>query len=109
MMRLCYKLSKVWDLWRDGKSLEALDSSLDESFAEEASRCIQIGLLCVQEHACDRPTMSAVVFMLGNNTPLPSPKQPAFVIKRSCTSGDPTATKGDNSINEVTCTMVEAR
>ena len=38
--------------------MEIVDSSLDESFAEEAERCIQIGLLCVQDYAADRPTMS---------------------------------------------------
>ena len=90
--------------------MEIVDSSLDESFAEEATRCIQIGLLCVQEHAADRPTMSAVVFMLGNSaTDLPSPKKPAFVMKRSDTSRDPTTSEGANSINDVTCTVVEAR
>ena len=96
-------------MWRDGKCTEIIDSSLDESFTEEATRCIQIGLLCVQEHAADRPTMSAVVFMLGNSaTDLPSPNKPAFVLKRSYTSGDPT-TSGANSINDVTCTVVDAR
>lgn len=88
--------------------MEILDSSLDESFAEEASRCLQIGLLCVQEHASDRPTMPTVIFMLGNNAALSYPNPPAFVIKRSCTSGDP-STSTANSINEVTCTMIEAR
>ena len=90
--------------------MEIVDSSLDESFAEEAVRCIQIGLLCVQDYAADRPTMSAVVFMLGNSaTDLPSPKKPAFVTKRSYTSGDPTTSEGANSINDVTGTVVEAR
>ncbi|XP_015886795.3 G-type lectin S-receptor-like serine/threonine-protein kinase RKS1 [Ziziphus jujuba] len=97
----------VWNLWRDGKCVEILDSSLDESFTKEASRCIQIGLLCVQEHASDRPSMSTVIFMLGNDAALPYPKPPAFVIKRSGTSGDPSTSA--NSINEVTCTVIEAR
>ena len=87
-----------------------MDSCLDESFAGEALRCIGIALLCLQEFAEDRPTMSAVVFMLGNDSALPTPKQPAFVFKRStCTSGDRSTTEGANSINDVTCSIVEAR
>ena len=46
---------------------------------EEILRCIHVGLLCVQERAMDRPTMSEVVSMFNNETMiLPSPKQPAF-------------------------------
>ncbi|EXC29553.1 G-type lectin S-receptor-like serine/threonine-protein kinase RKS1 [Morus notabilis] len=96
----------VWDLWIEGKALEIMDSSLDKSYASEALRCIIIGLLCVQELATDRPTMSAVVSMLGNDSALPRPKQPAFVCKRSYTSGDPSTSGGAKS---VTCTEVEAR
>ena len=102
---------QIWDLWKEGRALEIVDSSLDESFRGEALRCIVIGLLCVQEFATDRPTMSAVVFNLGNEAALPIPKQPAFVFKRSYTSsGDSASTsEGVNSINNVTCTVVEAR
>ena len=68
-------LSQVWDLWREENSMKIVNPLLDETYpANEVSRCIQIGLLCVQELAADRPTMSTVVFMLGNDTHLPSPK-----------------------------------
>ena len=70
--------------------------------ADEVLRCIQIGLLCVQECATDRPTMLTIIFMLGNNSTLPSPQQPAFVIKT-------TSSQGVSSVNEVTVSMVEAR
>lgn len=90
--------------------MEIVDPFLDESVGGEALRCIIIGLLCVQEHASDRPTMSAVVFMLGNEAALPTPKKPAFVFKRSYTSRDPASTsEGVNSVNDVTCTVVEPR
>ncbi|PQQ08831.1 G-type lectin S-receptor-like serine/threonine-protein kinase [Prunus yedoensis var. nudiflora] len=96
----------VWNLWREGKVLEIVDSSLAQSnHVNEVVRCIQIALLCVQEYATDRPTMSAVVSMLGNDTEVPSPKQPAFLLKRSYNSVDPsTSNEGANSINDVTCT-----
>ena len=102
---------QVWDLWREGRVFEIVDSSLDGSYAEEASRCIQIGLLCVQERPNDRPVMSAVAFMLGNNLALPSPKQPAFVSKESHSNseGDASGGGGAGSINIVTCTDVKAR
>ncbi|EXC29554.1 G-type lectin S-receptor-like serine/threonine-protein kinase RKS1 [Morus notabilis] len=101
----------VWDLWREGRASEVVDSFLDEAFVDEALRCIQIGLLSVQEHAYDRPTMSAVVLMLGNDSDLPSPKQPAFIANRRWAgTGDLSSSEGVNySINVVTCTMVEAR
>ncbi|CAN6552910.1 unnamed protein product [Malus baccata var. baccata] len=38
--------------------------------------------------------MSAVVFMLGNEEATPSPKQPAFLLKRSYNSGDPSPREG---------------
>nr|XP_034906391.1 G-type lectin S-receptor-like serine/threonine-protein kinase RKS1 [Populus alba] len=96
----------VWDLWREGRALELVDTLMGDSFHEDqVLRCIQIGLLCVQESAMDRPSMSNVVFMLSNDTTLPSPKQPAFIMKESYYSGDPSTSEGSHSINGVTITM----
>ncbi|KAM5588529.1 G-type lectin S-receptor-like serine/threonine-protein kinase [Rosa sericea] len=102
----------VWDLWKEGRASEIIDTSLGESYPiSEVLRCIQIALLCVQEYADDRPTMSKVVSVLSNDAALPSPRKPGFLLKRSnYTSGDPSTSTGDaNSINYVTCTIVEAR
>ncbi|CAN6689770.1 unnamed protein product [Malus baccata var. baccata] len=101
----------VWDLWREGKALEIVDPSMGESYhVNEVVRCIQIALLCVQEFAADRPTMSAVVFMLGNEAAVPSPTQPVFLLRRSCTRVDPsTSTEGASSINDVTFGPDESR
>ncbi|KAK9936196.1 hypothetical protein M0R45_013049 [Rubus argutus] len=97
----------VWNLWREGNALEVVDSSLGELYPiNEVLRCIQIALLCVQESATDRPTMSVVLAMLGNDATLPSPRQPAFLLQRS---GDSSTADGANSVNNVTCTAVEAR
>ena len=68
--------------------MEIVDSSLGDQYGNEISRCIQIGLLCVQEHATNRSTMSTVVFMLGNDTTLAYPKQPAFILKSIHNSKD---------------------
>ncbi|KAL6333446.1 hypothetical protein AAG906_028631 [Vitis piasezkii] len=65
-----------------GKALDIIDLSLEKSYpTDEVLRCIQIGLLCVQESVTDRPTMLTIIFMLGNNSALPFPKRPAFISK----------------------------
>ena len=59
--------------------LEIVDPVLCQPFStDDVSRCIHIGLLCVQEAATERPTMSDVIFMLANETTLPPPNTPAF-------------------------------
>lgn len=100
---------QVWELWKQDKALELVDSSMEGSFSREALRCMQIGLLCTQDYANDRPSMSTVVFTLGNDVAVPTPKQPAFVFKRSCPKGDLSASDGAHSINDVTCSIVEPR
>lgn len=70
-------------------------------------RCIQIGLLCVQENAIDRPTMLDVVFMLGNDAPIPRPKKAAFSFKNS--APDSSTSRGASSVNDVTVTVIEGR
>ncbi|PQQ05027.1 hypothetical protein Pyn_18467 [Prunus yedoensis var. nudiflora] len=79
------KLLKAWNLWKEGKSMELMDSTLSSSCSSsEVTRCIPMGLLCVQERAMDRPTVSDVVSMLSNETmALPLPKEPAFFSRSS--------------------------
>ncbi|KAL9384086.1 hypothetical protein Peur_024409 [Populus x canadensis] len=57
--------NKAWQLWNEGNKAELIDPRLSDSCnADEFSRYMHIGLLCVQEDASDRPTMSSVVLML---------------------------------------------
>ena len=51
--------------------------------ASEIQRSIHVGLLCVQHHAEDWPTMLSVVLMLISDGVLPPPKQPAFFTEES--------------------------
>jgi len=45
-----------------------MDPMLEKSFKDgEVEKCIHIDLLCVQENATFRPTMSDVVVMLGSD------------------------------------------
>ena len=90
--------------------MKMVDQLLDEAYpANEVSRCIQIGLLCVQEHATDRPTMSTVVFMLGNDTHLPSPKRPAFILMGTDNCTNKSTSVASNSVNEITLSKIDGR
>ncbi|KAI9123520.1 hypothetical protein K1719_004820 [Acacia pycnantha] len=73
-------LSYTWNQWSSEKLLEMLDSNLKEVESyNEVSRCIQIGLLCVQKHPEARPSMATIVSYLSNDSiELPRPQQPAF-------------------------------
>ncbi|XP_022729992.1 cysteine-rich receptor-like protein kinase 19 isoform X1 [Durio zibethinus] len=76
-------LDFAYELWREGKGMEFVDPSLDDtSTSYKLLRCMQIALLCVQESANDRPTMLEVYSMLTNETtPVATPKRPAFSTK----------------------------
>ncbi|XP_074307614.1 receptor-like serine/threonine-protein kinase SD1-8 isoform X2 [Silene latifolia] len=68
-------LGYSWKQWREGKEKELLDKSMGETYSiDEALRCLQVGLLCVQEKPEDRPTMGSVVLMLSSESmSLPQP------------------------------------
>ncbi|XP_075656661.1 G-type lectin S-receptor-like serine/threonine-protein kinase RKS1 [Castanea sativa] len=103
-------IGHVWELWREDRVLDIVDSSINDSFvSHEVLRCIRIGLLCVQEDAMDRPTMLAVLLMLSCETTLPSPKQPAFIFRRPTNNLRSITGELFYSINDVTITKVEAR
>lgn len=71
---------QAWEAWDQGTVNELLDRSVAEPKPEilfELERCVQIGLLCVQQSPEHRPTMAAVVTMLNNNSSqIPPPKTP---------------------------------
>jgi hypothetical protein len=79
LLRLSVNLIQAWELWKAGTSFEMMDPILREScFKDQVLRCINVGLLCVEDTAIDRPTMSDVVSMLTSEAQLPLPKQRAF-------------------------------
>ena len=90
--------------------MEIVNPSLGETYPTiEVSKCIQIGLLCMQEHATDRPIMSVIVFMLGNDTTLSSPKEPAFNLKSTFNNKDKLNGEASNSVNEITISEIDSR
>ncbi|KAG6476064.1 G-type lectin S-receptor-like serine/threonine-protein kinase At4g27290 [Zingiber officinale] len=74
-------LEHIWTLWKENKVLEAVDGSIGSFCMSEVLKCINIGLLCVQEQPKYRPTMSSIVSFLGNDTTqLLEPRRPGFVM-----------------------------
>jgi len=71
----------VWKHWVEGTIAEIADTSLGRHYPmAEVLKCINIGLLCVQQNPTDRPSMSAIVAMLGSDTvSLEAPYRPAYV------------------------------
>ncbi|WVZ14166.1 hypothetical protein V8G54_011732 [Vigna mungo] len=74
--------TEVWKEWRAQTPLRTLNSNIRENYAEiEVIKCIQIGLLCVQESPDVRPTMVTIVSYLdGHFSELPTPQRPAFFL-----------------------------
>ncbi|XP_057750077.1 G-type lectin S-receptor-like serine/threonine-protein kinase SD1-1 isoform X3 [Arachis stenosperma] len=103
-------LGYAWRLWSEGRQLELLDEALGERFTpSEATKCIQVGLLCVQQRPEDRPNMSSVVLMLNGEKLLPNPKVPAFYIERDTIPESDALLENCMSRNEVSITVLEAR
>ncbi|CAO2842764.1 unnamed protein product [Amaranthus hypochondriacus] len=84
-------LCHAWKLWNEDDIFALIDPTISESvYLTEILRCLQLGLLCVQEFPQDRPSISNVLCMIENElTVLPHPKQPGFTLRRS-SSGKPT-------------------
>nr|CAD1832567.1 unnamed protein product [Ananas comosus var. bracteatus] len=105
-------LGFAWELWKEGKWFELIDQKLGDSFETcEILRCIHVALMCVQENASDRPTMSNVIMMLSSDsTNLPDPKQPAYFNVRI---KDEAKMASDfivpDTVNEITFSDLEGR
>ncbi|KAG6739884.1 hypothetical protein POTOM_057502 [Populus tomentosa] len=76
-------LEYAYELWKDGKGMEIMDPSLDDTLSScKLIKCLQIALLCVQENPIDRPSMLEVSSMLKNETAIVTiPKRPAFSVR----------------------------
>ncbi|KAK9989082.1 hypothetical protein SO802_029321 [Lithocarpus litseifolius] len=105
-------LGYAWELWTSDRGSDLVDPLLDDvSSVRAALKFVNIGLLCVQESAADRPTMSDVVAMLSSeSTALPYPKQPAFLNMRSVMKPNPGISRTEIcSVNHATVSIIEGR
>ncbi|CAJ2648784.1 unnamed protein product [Trifolium pratense] len=74
----------AWNLWNDRRAMELVDPCIRDSIPKnKILRCIQIGMLCVQDSAAQRPNMANVVLMLESEAKtLPIPTQPLITSMR---------------------------
>nr|GEU59364.1 kinase-like domain-containing protein [Tanacetum cinerariifolium] len=90
---------KVWRNWLKGTPSNIIDPRINVD-SSSMIRFIEIGLLCIQEDAADRPTMEQVVDMLLDNSSaaLLIPKIPAWVISEESndTSSDNVTSNHDD-------------
>lgn len=100
---------QAWKLWNEDDILSFIDPAIyDPSSQGQILKCIQLGLLCVQEHPEDRPTISALTSMIDveDDKELPHPKQPGFTQKvPCCTNG----IMENGSINHLSLTVFSGR
>ncbi|KAK4439266.1 G-type lectin S-receptor-like serine/threonine-protein kinase [Sesamum alatum] len=104
-------LAYAWKLWNEGRDLATIDPTIEDSFVEtEVSRCIQVGLLCVQHSSEERPTMCQVVSMLENeNVTMPEPQEPGFYTGRSAAGFAVSLDWNEDSVNGLTVTTLSGR
>ncbi|KAK9155995.1 hypothetical protein Sjap_003475 [Stephania japonica] len=105
-------LGHAWNLWNEDRALELVDEvfTVDVSSRSAVLRCIQVGLLCVQQRLDDRPTMPSVVMMLGSESAnLPQPKQPGFYYERSSTDEGPSSSDKFSYGKNLSFTQLEGR
>ncbi|XP_042040776.1 G-type lectin S-receptor-like serine/threonine-protein kinase At1g11300 isoform X1 [Salvia splendens] len=102
----------AWKLWNEGKIVNLMDAGIwDSGMEDDIVRYANVGLLCVQEMAADRPNTSTVLSMLSSEiAELPRPKQPAFHGMRSSQSVEScTKRSSKGSVNDVSISIVEGR
>ncbi|XP_031738263.1 G-type lectin S-receptor-like serine/threonine-protein kinase At4g27290 [Cucumis sativus] len=104
-------LGHAWKLWYEGNGLELMDETLKDQFQKcDAVRCIQVGLLCVQENPDERPAMWSVLSMLeSENMVLSVPKQPGFYTERMISNTHKLRAESSCTSNEVTVTLLDGR
>ncbi|XP_037466838.1 cysteine-rich receptor-like protein kinase 25 [Triticum dicoccoides] len=97
----------VWQHWSDlrvGDVLERDHLGLgNHEQMQQASRCVQVALLCVQNDRSRRPAMDEVTYFLSNEMLVPDPSAPGYITAPPG-SGPPVC-----SVNDVTISMTEPR
>ncbi|KAI6703891.1 hypothetical protein NL676_013027 [Syzygium grande] len=104
--------SDAWKLWNEDNVLALVDANIPVTCIElELLRCINVGLLCTQERAKDRPSISTVISMINSEiVDLPRPKRPAFTVRKITQDTDSSGQSQKTcSANDVTLTVLQGR
>ncbi|CAA3006343.1 G-type lectin S-receptor-like serine threonine-kinase At4g27290 isoform X2 [Olea europaea subsp. europaea] len=105
-----YATDRVFSQMYLGQSLELVQAYRGVSGDLSVLRLIHVGLLCVQQCPEDRPNISSIVLMLGNEGVLPNAKKPGFFTERDLlTAESSTNTNVTCSMNEMTITLLDGR
>ncbi|CAB4288811.1 unnamed protein product [Prunus armeniaca] len=104
-------LEYAYELWKEGKGMEFMDPSLDDTHSLcKLMRCLQIALLCVQENANDRPSMLEISSMLQSESAVMEiPKMPAFSKRNEDKENNPALRLEVCSIDDSTISEVVGR
>ncbi|CAI0410084.1 unnamed protein product [Linum tenue] len=107
-------LGHAWSLQKEGRAAELVDATLRGSCDQiQVLRLVHIGLLCVQKRPDDRPSMAAVVVMVGGDGDLPEPTEPGFFVARDVvyesTSSSSSGNRGPSSHASMSTTLVLPR
>ncbi|XP_016488832.2 G-type lectin S-receptor-like serine/threonine-protein kinase At1g61500 [Nicotiana tabacum] len=103
-------LNYAWKLWSEQRGLDFMDGTLINSFSpEEITRCLHVGLLCVQECPRDRPTMAAIILMLNSEMKCSTPKQPTFKFETYLDLAGSAKDNDKYSVNEFSASLSQGR
>ncbi|KAH0924426.1 hypothetical protein HID58_024444 [Brassica napus] len=93
-------LTFAWKNWKEGIALNLVDKVLMTMSSHSSNmilRCINIGLLCVQDKVSERPSMASVLLMLdGHTLALSEPSRPTFFTHSTMVS-DSSSSVGHNA------------
>ncbi|KAK6122786.1 hypothetical protein DH2020_043484 [Rehmannia glutinosa] len=105
-------ISYAWKLWNEANILRLIDPQIYDPMMEtEMKRYSNVGLLCVQESAKDRPNISTVLSMLCSEiAELPDPNHPPFFVNHKTSQTESLKnTMSECSVNSVTVTNIQGR
>ncbi|KAL2901776.1 Cysteine-rich receptor-like protein kinase 10 [Bienertia sinuspersici] len=100
----------AWKCWCEEKTSELIDPTLKDSCStNEVMKCINLGLMCVQEDVTKRPTMETIVHMLNYNdfdSKAPSMLQPPAYLYSS--GSDQSTTTKSNTTSSLASTATRS-
>ncbi|CAM0906213.1 unnamed protein product [Alopecurus aequalis] len=102
----------AWQQWNEDKGEEMIDPLIRPNCSiRQVLRCIHIALLCVQDHAQERPDIPAVIVMLSSDSSsLPMPRPPTLMLRgRAIESSKSSENEKSHSIGTVSMTQLHGR
>ncbi|XP_062189246.1 G-type lectin S-receptor-like serine/threonine-protein kinase B120 isoform X2 [Phragmites australis] len=102
----------AWRQWNEDKGEELIDPMIRAScLIRQVLRCIHIALLCVQDHADERPDIPTVILMLSSDSSrLPNPRPPTLMLRgRDVETSKSSENEQSHSIGTVSMTQLHGR